>query len=174
MIIIGIDPGVSGAMAMIDGDRVIAVRDLPTVVYGKLKWIDACELLAMLRKLTGARIRPAMRAYVEHTHAMPKMGVIAANSKGLTLGSVLATLQVWGVSVQLVSPQSWKREFGLISPKSKDREKKLAALSRARLLFPTADLDRHKDHNRADALLIAAFGARAEAGQSSQLFEAAA
>jgi hypothetical protein len=168
VITLGIDPGVTGAVAAVQltntTSALLGVRELPIISHGKLKWIDGCELLTVLRDLTGSGNRDDMRAYVEHTHAMPKMGVVAASSKGLTLGSVLAALQIAGISVELVSPQVWKRALGLISPGASDRERKAAAMSRARLMFPSAELDRVKDHNRAEALLLAAYGVRFAGG----------
>ena len=67
---------------------------------------------------------------------------------GLGLGSLLAVLQAAACSIELVSAASWKQACGL----SRDKR---ASLDRARLLYPHASLSRAKDHNRAEALLIA-------------------
>ena len=164
MITLGIDCGVTGAIAALHGTDTtgtfIGVRELPIIAQGKCKWVDGLEFLAVIRELLSPIGARADRAFVELTHAMPKAGSVAATSKGLTLGSTLAALQIAGVSVELVSPQTWKRAFGLIAPGASDRERKAAAISRARLMFPSAELDRVKDHNRAEALLIAAYGMR--------------
>lgn len=158
MITIGIDVGVTGAIAALDEhEQLVSVDDLPVMVHGSAKWIDAFELVGMIRELRGGR--PA-RAIVEHVHAMPKLGTVAANSKGMTMGSVLAALQVAGVSIELVSPQTWKRALGLIAPNTTDAEKKRASLTKARMLFPTAELSLGKHHNRAEALLIAFWAMR--------------
>jgi crossover junction endodeoxyribonuclease RuvC len=156
---IGIDVGVTGALAVISerSGEVVALHDLPLMTWGKTKWIDAMELCRMLRQ---AREGHPARAYVEHTQVMGKAGMLAASSKGLTLGSTLAALQFAGIPFELVVPAVWKRALGLIARESTDGEKKLASLSRARMLFPDADLDRVKDHNRAEALLIAHYGQR--------------
>lgn len=156
---IGIDVGVTGALAIISqrSGEVVALHDLPLMTWGKTKWIDAMELCRMLRQ---AREGHPAHAYVEHTQVMGKAGMLAASSKGLTLGSTLAALQFAGIPFELVVPTVWKRALGLIAKESTDGEKKLASLSRARMLFPTADLDRVKDHNRAEALLIAHYGQR--------------
>jgi crossover junction endodeoxyribonuclease RuvC len=159
MFTLGIDVGITGALAVIsqrDGE-VVALHDLPVMVWGKTKWIDAFELCGLIRH---ARAGHPCRAFVEHVHAMPKLGCVAANSKGMTLGSTLAALQFAGVAFELLPPTTWKRALGLIATDSTDSQKKLASLTRARMLFPTADLDRVKDHNRAEALLIAHYGQR--------------
>ena len=158
MIQLGIDVGLTGAIAALTDDgALLSVEDLPVMTHGSAKWIDGQTLLSQLLEIRNGT--PA-RAIVELTHAMPKLGTVAANSKGMTLGSVLATLQIAGVAIELVSPATWKRDLALIAPKSSDREKKAASLSKARMLFPTADLDRVRDHNRAEALLLAYWAAR--------------
>lgn len=158
MITFGIDCGLTGAIAALDqrtGE--VRVEDLPVMIHGAAKWIDAEEMLRIVRELREGR--PA-RAVVEQVHAMPKLGVVAANSKGLTMGSLLAALQIAGVSIEFVAPTTWKRDLGLLAPKASDREKKHASLCKARLLFPTAELTRAKDHGRAEALLIAHWAVR--------------
>lgn len=152
MLIIGIDCGVTGAISVIDAQaRVVALHDLPVVTHGTLKWIDGLELVRLIRE---ARMGYPARAFIEATYG-GKLGTTAANKKGLTLGSTLTALQFSGVPVELIQPQSWKRSLGMLMPKATDKEKKDASLARARMLFPSADLDRQKDHNRAEALLIA-------------------
>lgn len=152
MKIIGVDPGVTGAFAILTDDGAFdAVEDLPITQWGKAKWVDAPRLCSRLFELLEGK--PA-RGAVEHTHAMPRMGSIASNSKGMTLGSTLAALQMARVSVELVSPAAWKSALDLTG-KATDAQRKKKALARARLLFPSAPLDREQDHNRAEALLIA-------------------
>lgn len=159
MIILGVDVGLTGAIAFLDRDgRYIGVHDLPVTMHGKAKWIDPMPLIECIREhrvALGLRGESPAHAFVEQIHAMPKLGTVAANLKGMTLGSTLAALQVAGVSIELVSPNTWKAALGLQMPKASDKEKKDASLARARLLYPTAELDRQKDHGRAEALLIA-------------------
>jgi len=158
MLTCGIDPGLTGASAVLASDgSLVAVDDLPVIRDGKLAWIDADALLSRLLEVRGGR---PMRAIVERVHAMPRNGSQAAFSQGATLGSILATLQLARASIELVTPQSWKRAAGLLPsrPEATDRERKSASLDRARLLFPAAPLDRVKDHGRAEAILIARHG----------------
>jgi len=158
MIIFGVDVGVTGAIAAVrDDGAFMDVRDLPVMNLGKTKWIDGAALLSMVLEMRNGR---EARAVVEHIHATPKMGCTTGHSLGLTLGSVLATLQNAHVPLELVVPQVWKKALSLISPGASDREKKLASLSKARMLFPSAPLQRHLDNGRAEALLIAHFAQR--------------
>jgi hypothetical protein len=148
---LGIDPGITGAFAVLDAaGALVAVEDLPVIRDGKLGWIDAD---AFTSRLIEIRAGHELHATVERVHAMPGNGSQAAFSQGATLGSILAALQVVRARIALVTPNTWKKSMGLSSDKS-------ASLDKARLLFPTADLDRKKDHNRAESLLIALFAQR--------------
>ncbi len=148
---LGVDPGLTGAYALLDaGGTFVAVEDLPVIRDGRLGWIDADALAARLLELRGGA---ELHATVERVHAMPRNGSQAAFSQGATLGSLLATLQLVRARIELVTPGTWKRALGLSSDKG-------ASLDRARLLFPTAPLDRKRDHGRAEALLLAAWAQR--------------
>lgn len=163
MLIVGIDPGITGAVAVITlSGMAVELEDLPVTQYGKLKWIDASKLHELL---TGTRRKygEELKAYVELTHAMPKFGCIAANAKGLVLGSVLAVLQMAEVPFELIPPNVWKKALNLQAPDLTDAGKKKIALDRARILFPLAELSLQKHHNKAEALLIAHYAKRHEA-----------
>jgi hypothetical protein len=148
---LGCDPGITGAYAILDeAGALIAVEDLPVIRDGKLGWIDADAFTSRLIEIRGGN---ELHATCERVHAMPGNGSQAAFSQGATLGSILAALQVVRARIALVTPASWKKAMGLSADKS-------ASLDKARLLFPTADLDRKKDHNRAESILIASFAQR--------------
>lgn len=177
-IIIGIDPGVTGACALLrdpctDPKRGaighpghISIFDLPILQIGKAKWLDAKAFSDSLEHVLGSYDRLDVLAFVEHLHAFPQMGTVAAFSKGMSLGSVVATLQSHNIAFELVTPLTWKKHFGLLAPKgTPDNERKRMALSAARTRYPAVKLEREKDHNRAEALMIATYGlARWRAG----------
>jgi hypothetical protein len=75
-------------------------------------------------------------------------GVSSTFVSAAAFGSLLVTLQMAGCSLELVTAATWKRSANLSTDKQ-------ASFCRARLLFPTADLDRKRDHGRAESLLIA-------------------
>jgi crossover junction endodeoxyribonuclease RuvC len=144
--VIGIDPGLSGALAVLAPDGTVErLADLPVIRDGRLAWIDGCGLQSLL--IDSLYGRPA-RAIVERVGAMPKQGVASAFTFGVTFGSILAVLQARHLSIELVTPTTWKRALGLGSDKR-------ASLDKARLLYPTADLDLAKHDGRAEALLLA-------------------
>lgn len=153
-LILAVDPGITGAFALLDqSGTFLAVDDLPVIADQKTKWIDADAFVsALLQRLNGQDTT----AIIERVHPMPRNGSQAAFSQGMTLGSILAALQVVRARIEFVTPQSWKRQLGLVSSKDQtDGDRKRASLDMARLRFPEAPLDRQKDHGRAEALLIA-------------------
>jgi crossover junction endodeoxyribonuclease RuvC len=151
MIHIAIDPGLTGAIAAInDNAQLVLCADLPVTRDNKLAWIDSNDLTGLfLECLQG---RPA-RITLERSQAMPRQGVSSTFTTGVVMGSILAACQRIAVPLTLVTAAVWKRSMGLDSSKA-------VSLDKARLLFPTADLDRKKDHNRAEALLLAEYSRR--------------
>jgi hypothetical protein len=165
MLCIGIDVGITGAIAALNEDGVpVFLADLPIAQAGALKWVHGGRLLTQLfaarRAITSERIPRPARVFVEQTGPMPELGMKAANSKGLTLGSVIAVLDIAELPYEFVAPQRWKRALNLLRPGASDREKKQVSLDLARRLFPNASLSRQKDNGRAEALCIAHWGQR--------------
>jgi crossover junction endodeoxyribonuclease RuvC len=158
MIHIAIDPGLTGAIAAIDDQaELVLCADLPVIRQGKLAWIDANDMTDLL--MTARNGRPA-RIVVERSQGMPGQGISSTFCIGVVLGSILAACQRIAVPLELVTAAVWKGAMGLDSQKS-------GSLDRARLLFPTAELDRRKDHGRAEALLLAEFSRRAWSGKAA-------
>src|SRR6267378_7204987 len=143
---LGIDPGLSGALAVLGptGD-LERLADLPVIRDGRLAWIDGGALQSLLIEVLAGR---PSRAIVERVSAMPRQGVASAFNFGVGFGSVLSILQARHVSIELVTPAVWKRSLGLSSDKR-------ASLDKARLLYPAADLALAKHDGRAEALLLA-------------------
>jgi len=155
MIIAGIDPGLHGAVAILDHDgSLLNVFDLPTVeeVHGKGTRSRIAPALLQDELIGDVRISVA---YIEHVSASPQMGVVSAYRMGEASGAILAVLQCCGIRTELVRPQVWKKALGLTSDKD-------VARGRAIEMFPSqSDLfKRVKDHDRAEACLIAEFGRR--------------
>ena len=144
-LIVAVDPGLSGAIAVLGPAGELELADLPVIRDGRLSWIDGGALQSLL--IDALRGHPA-RAIVERVGAMPHQGVASSFTFGLTLGSILAVLQARHLAIELVTASVWKRALGLGSDKA-------ASLHKARLLYPTADLALAKHEGRAEALLIA-------------------
>jgi crossover junction endodeoxyribonuclease RuvC len=143
---IGIDIGLSGAIAFLKGTEFINVYDMPVMVNGKHNQVNAAELAKIL-KCVDISI-----AYVERESAMPGQGVSGMFSFGMSYGIVQGVLAALGISMVLVSPVAWKKAAGLLH---KDKDMARTVCQR---IYPSAPLGRKKDIGRADAILIGRFG----------------
>lgn len=158
---IGIDVGVTGCVAAIDGKTgaFIGLHDLPLIEVGVWKFVDGPQLLSMLSDL---RAGDNARAYMEYAGGMggPTFGKTAIASVNRMAGSIFATVMLAGLPIELVSPAKWKRDFGLTKKADDTLDVKAKSLGLARMKFPAAadTLTRAKDHNRAEALLLAEYG----------------
>lgn len=151
---IGLDPGITGAIAYVcDGTagRHIYLHDMPTVpkTSGKGHQIDA-HALAHIVKRYGM---PDM-ACIEAVNAMPGQGVTSVFSFGKSAGIIEGVLGTLGIPYTFTSPQRWKKHFGLTG-KDKDAARALCIREHPEL---QEQLARKKDCGRADALLIALYG----------------
>ncbi len=144
---IGIDPGLSGAIAFMDQDGSAVVWDLPIIRSNSLAWIDGSALQSMIINERAGRSATAM---IEQVSAMPKQGVTSSFHFGVGFGSILGVLQALHVPIEFVRPAVWKKALALSSDKK-------AALHKARLLYPDVDLHLEKHDGRAEALLIARY-----------------
>ena len=153
MIYIGIDPGLTGAIAVLWAENQVA--DMPTTVAGKgvvKREVNGVLLADMLRPFCGTP--GSVRVVLERTSAMPGQGVVSMFSMGVSRGVILGVLGALGVPFIDVAPQTWKAHFRLLGA-DKDASRTLA-LRR----FPelAGYLARKGDHNRAEALLLAVYG----------------
>lgn len=158
--IIGIDPGLSGAIALITDGRLICVEGMPTVMAKKKSRVDVRLLRGLLLGLDGFdNVSPV---YLEQVNAMPMQGVSSAFNFGRTYGEIRGVLIALNYEVHDVTPQTWKFNVGLravTGATTKDR--KNASRARAIELFPESApfFARAKDDGRAEAALIAHYGA---------------
>lgn len=165
MLVLGVDIGINGGIALLDGDDA-SVWPMPTVeheVNGKTKRkVDAVKLARMVHELVNEKPREA-RAFVEHAHATPQMGVSSAFGFGESFGLVRGVLACLGVPMRLVSPQEWKRALGLLQKGRElgDAMPKRTSIELARELYGKLhrELNFAKDDGKAEALLIAHYGA---------------
>lgn len=151
MRILGIDPGVNGACGLItETGAFISAFDMPTVLANKSsarQMVDAYTLATRLRLML-AEARGELVAVIESVNAMPDQGVSSSFAFGQSFGMIRGVIATLGISLELVSPQRWKKHFGLERDKEYARELALR-------MFPAAELPRKKDHNKAEALLLA-------------------
>lgn len=141
--ILGVDPGMKGGLAFLADGVLVGCYDIP-ICAGE---IDVEELCRLIRQHM-----PAL-AYVERSGAFPGQGVSSTFRYGVAVGMIRGVLTVLNVPTHLVSATVWKKRFAL----DRDKEKSRALALR---LWPGAGLfNRKLDHGRAEAALIARYGA---------------
>ncbi|KKM76262.1 hypothetical protein LCGC14_1382060 [marine sediment metagenome] len=147
--IVGIDPGLGGAVAFIMRDDLAVVDDVPVIQVGKKREYNAPEMAEILRCWSPDHV------YIEKVHSMPKQGVASSFNFGKGFGLWLGIVATLGIPYTLVTPQRWKGKM-----LDGQRRGKGDARLRATQLFPelASSLTRVKDDGRAEALLIAAYG----------------
>lgn len=148
--IVGIDPGVSGAIAVVI-DRSVSVTDMPTVEVRGKRLVDAHGLAAELFRL-GEIMAPIEHVVVEHVQGVQGAGATSSFAFGRGFGIIEGVLAGLGLPYTLVRPQVWTRDLGVSRDKGEHRR---AAMR----LYPQASIrrlfSRAKDDGRADAALIA-------------------
>lgn len=153
--ILGIDPGMTGAMALVRDDELLGVWDMPITqkTIGKGKEVNAYLLADLLREIHADH--GFYRVELEAVSAMPGQGVTSMFSFGRSRGVIEGVVAGIGVSVSFATPQRWKRFHGLIK-KEKDAARNLVIQQ-----FPdsVSYFQRKKDIGRADATCIALYGA---------------
>ena len=156
MIVLGIDIGVTGAIAAIGPDGVCHVEDLPTMpIAGNRivkRKIDAAGVRDVILRLVPAG--ETCIAVIEDVHAGMGRGVAARSSLDLNRGRIEAVLELLRIQTHAIQPRAWKKHHAIAGGDKAD------SLFAARERFPelAAQLKRAKDHNRADASLIALYG----------------
>jgi len=145
MRVIGIDPGINGAIIAIDEDGTVDGMDLPTLGEGTQRELNAQQLLTWVIHQC-----PDLIA-CELVSSMPGQGVASSFRFGFATGQLRAVMQCSHVPYALYTPSKWKRHYGL---KGGDKEKSRQLALR---LFPKAAelLRLKKHHQRAEAILIA-------------------
>jgi hypothetical protein len=167
VIIIGIDPGLTGAIAFIDTiDGRVHVEDMPTIAIPEAgpkttvkTEVDVVDLDALIREW----LPPDAIAFMEHTSSVGQVGQEQAKlSLAAGKASCLAVLRLAGIPVHRVTPVAWKRFYGIKEPMpgGNGLSQKKQALRLARDMYGVEYLRLEKHHNRADALLIARWGQR--------------
>jgi crossover junction endodeoxyribonuclease RuvC len=156
-LVIGIDPGFTGAVAFIPRQGEAWVEDMPVMAYSATGFVKRVLnphglsriLRAHVSSLDIDPINPVV--FIERVNAFPGQGVASMFSLGMSYWGAFSVAATLAYETRLVEPKDWKRHFRL----AKDKD---LARGMAQRLFPHIDLSRAKDHGRAEALLIAAYG----------------
>ena len=155
MYIIGIDPGISGAICFFEDGKIIDVIEMPTMSEGKKnkKQVNGNQLFNEIKSRLNYCNKEFVSVVVEHVTAMPGQGVTSMFNFGQSYGVIKGICSAMQLPIHFVRPTKWKKYFNLINS-SKD-----ASRSRAIEIFPKVSekLKRKKDINKADAILISSY-----------------
>ena len=155
MLIIGIDPGISGSICFLDNGKILDVIEMPIMTDGKKnkKQVNGSQVYNEITKRIKQFEKNQIRVVIEHVSAMPGQGVTSMFNFGQSFGILKGICTAMQLPMYFVRPAKWKKYFNLLNS---DKD---ASRTRAIEIFPyfSSQLSRKKDSNKADAILIASF-----------------
>ena len=155
MLVIGIDPGISGSICFLNDGEILEVIEMPTMTDGKKnkKQVNGSQVYNELIKRIKGFEKNQIRVVIEHVSAMPGQGVTSMFNFGQSFGILKGICTAMQLPMFFVRPNKWKKYFNLLN------SQKDASRTRAIEIFPyfSSQLSRKKDSNKADAILIASF-----------------
>ncbi|WP_440923627.1 crossover junction endodeoxyribonuclease [Candidatus Pelagibacter sp.] len=154
MLIIGIDPGISGSICFFKDGRILEVIEMPVMTEGKKnkKQVNGAQIYNEFLKRINKK-EDEIRVVIEQVSAMPGQGVTSMFNFGQSFGILKGICSAMRLPMFFVRPAKWKKYFNLIN------SQKDASRTRAIEIFPyfSTQLSKKKDSNKADAILIASF-----------------
>ena len=155
MLIIGIDPGISGAICFFEDGQVNEIIDMPVMAEGKKnkRQINGPQIYNEILKRINKFHKKDITVVIEQVSAMPGQGVTSMFNFGQSFGVLKGICSAMQLSMFFIRPAKWKKYFGLI------KTEKDASRTKVIEIFPyiSSELSRKKDSNKADAVLIASF-----------------
>ena len=155
MLIIGIDPGITGAICFFEDGEIKDVIDMPTMASGKKnkKQINGSQIFNEISLRMQNYKSENINVVVEQVSAMPGQGVTSMFNFGQSFGILKGMCSAMQLPMYFVRPAKWKKYFNLIN------SEKDASRTRAIEIFPyfSSNLSKKKDSNKADAILIASY-----------------
>ena len=153
MKVIGIDPGLSGAIAILENNKVLEIFDIPVMSEGKKnkRQLNSAQLVNIIRENT--KSSEEIIVVVEQVNAMPGQGVTSMFNFGQTFGAIKGVCAALQLPIFFVRPSKWKKHFELIkASKDSSRTKTIE-------MYPhlSNQLSKKKDVNKSDAILIARY-----------------
>ena len=151
--IFGIDPGISGAISILENKKIIEIYDMPTMIDGKKnkKQVNGSQVANIFKEKI--ETNKEISVVVEHVNAMPGQGVTSMFNFGQSFGVIKGVCSALSLPIHFVRPTKWKKHFNLINT-NKD-----ASRTKVIEIYPeiSSKLSRKKDANKADAILIARY-----------------
>ena len=155
MMVIGIDPGISGSICFFQDGKIIDVVEMPTMTEGKKnkKQVNGSQIFNEISEKIKKLDRKDIKVIIEQVSAMPGQGVTSMFNFGQSFGILKGICSAMQLPMYFVRPAKWKKYFNLIN------SEKDASRTKAIEVFPyfSSQLSRKKDSNKADAILIASF-----------------
>ena len=155
MLIIGIDPGITGSICFFQDGKIIDVIDMPNMPEGKKnkKQVNGAQIFYEISKKTKFIEKESIKVVIEQVSAMPGQGVTSMFNFGQSFGILKGICSAMQLPMYFVRPAKWKKYFNLIN------SQKDASRTKAIEIFPyfSSKLSKKKDSNKADAILIASF-----------------
>ena len=155
MLIIGIDPGISGSICFFEDGKILDVFEMPTMTDGKKnkKQVNGAQIYNEISTKIRGIEKQNLRVIIEQVSAMPGQGVTSMFNFGQSFGILKGICSAMQLPMYFVRPAKWKKYFGLI------KSEKDASRTKAIEMFPyfSSQLSKKKDSNKADAILIASF-----------------
>ena len=155
MYIIGIDPGISGAICFFEDGKILDVIDMPSMAEGKKnkRQVNGAQIYNEIKKRVKIAQKSKVCVVIEQVSAMPGQGVTSMFNFGQSFGVIKGICAAMQLPMYLVRPAKWKKYFNLL------KTEKEASRTKAIEVFPQIShmLSKKKDVNKADAILIASF-----------------
>ena len=155
MLVIGIDPGLSGSICFFQEGKIIDVIEMPNMPEGKKnkKQVNGSQIFNEISERIKKNDKKDIRVIIEQVSAMPGQGVTSMFNFGQSFGILKGICSAMQLPMYFVRPAKWKKYFSLIN------SEKDASRTKAIEIFPyfSLNLSRKKDSNKADAILIASF-----------------
>jgi len=155
MLIIGIDPGITGSICFFEDGKIIDVVEMPNMAEGKKnkRQVNGAQIYHEIYKRIKNLEKKDIKVVIEQVAAMPGQGVTSMFNFGQSFGVLKGICAAMQIPMYFVRPAKWKKYFNLIN------SEKDASRTKAIEIFPhfSAQLSRKKDSNKADAILISSF-----------------
>ena len=155
MIIIGIDPGISGSICFFEDGKVTDIVEMPNMADGKKnkRQVNGAQIYNEISSRIKNFNKEDIKVVIEQVSAMPGQGVTSMFNFGQSFGVLKGICSAMQLPMYFVRPAKWKKYFNLINTK------KDASRTKAIEIFPyiSAQLSKKKDSNKADAILLASF-----------------
>ena len=155
MLVIGIDPGISGSICFLENGIIKDVIEMPTMTEGKKikKQVNGSQIFNEISLRIKTYEKKNFKVVIEQVSAMPGQGVTSMFNFGQSFGILKGICSAMQLPMFFIRPAKWKKYFNLIN------SEKDASRTRAIEIFPyfSSQLSKKKDSNKADAILIASF-----------------